>query len=87
VHTRWIETECEWLDELATATPEAAAGPGSLRTWVVVDGRRVPLVLPLADVVGSADGALGPDALVAGIAAAAVEVDVAGRADQGAAAS
>ncbi|MBF4578064.1 biotin carboxylase N-terminal domain-containing protein [Frigoribacterium sp. VKM Ac-2530] len=87
VHTRWIETECEWLDELASATPEAAAGPGSLRTWVVVDGCRVPLVLPLADVVGSAEGALGSDALVAGIAAAAVEVDVPGRADQGSSAS
>ncbi|ROP77504.1 acetyl-CoA/propionyl-CoA carboxylase biotin carboxyl carrier protein [Frigoribacterium sp. PhB107] len=87
VHTRWIETECEWLDELATATPEAAAGPGSLRTWVVVDGRRVPLVLPLADVVGSSDGALGADALVAGIAAATIEVDVPGQAGRGSSAS
>jgi acetyl-CoA/propionyl-CoA carboxylase biotin carboxyl carrier protein len=87
VHTRWIETECEWLDELASATPEAAAGPESLRTWVVVDGRRVPLVLPLADVDGTVDGGSGVAAVVAGIAAAAIEADVPGRADRGPSAS
>ncbi|NII50905.1 biotin carboxylase N-terminal domain-containing protein [Frigoribacterium endophyticum] len=52
VHTRWIETECPWLDGLAVRTPEARATPVVLRTWVEVAGRRVPVVLPaeLADV-------------------------------------
>ena len=46
VHTRWIETECTWLDGLAAPTPEARGGPAALRTWIEVAGRRVPVVLP-----------------------------------------
>jgi acetyl-CoA/propionyl-CoA carboxylase biotin carboxyl carrier protein len=51
VHTRWIETECPWLDELARPLGENvdAGQPDEVRvtrTWIEVDGRRVRLGLP-----------------------------------------
>ncbi|NIZ91695.1 acetyl/propionyl/methylcrotonyl-CoA carboxylase subunit alpha [Kineococcus rubinsiae] len=49
VHTRWIETECAWLDELAAPRPpEGEAEEEVVRTWVELDGRRVRLGLPAA---------------------------------------
>ncbi len=46
MHTRWIETECEWLEELGGKRPAAVETPPLVRTWVEIDGRRVSLVLP-----------------------------------------
>ncbi len=73
VHTRWIETECGWLDELArplAAYPgiflEADASGGAaelLDTWIEIDGRRMQLRVPagfgrrLAESYGSSLGA------------------------------
>ncbi|QBR73227.1 acetyl/propionyl/methylcrotonyl-CoA carboxylase subunit alpha [Microbacterium sediminis] len=48
VHTRWIETECDWLDELVAPRAEAAPEGGITRTWIEVDGRRAELALPTA---------------------------------------
>ncbi|GAA0309375.1 biotin carboxylase N-terminal domain-containing protein [Kineococcus aurantiacus] len=68
VHTRWIETECAWLESLAEDRPEAVADPGVVRTWVEVDGRRMTLALPAAltravPAAGpAADQAVGPAA-------------------------
>jgi acetyl-CoA/propionyl-CoA carboxylase biotin carboxyl carrier protein len=46
VHTRWIETECDWLDDLAADRPAPVPAAGIVRTWVEVDGRRFTLALP-----------------------------------------
>lgn len=56
VHTRWIETECGWLDRLARPLAtydgialDAAAtdgGPALVDTWIEVDGRRLQLRIP-----------------------------------------
>ncbi|WP_423923942.1 acetyl/propionyl/methylcrotonyl-CoA carboxylase subunit alpha [Frigoribacterium sp. 2-23] len=47
MHTRWVETECEWLDGLAETTPpEAPVTPPLQHTVIEIDGRRVALGLP-----------------------------------------
>jgi len=46
VHTRWLETECQWLDQLAGKRPLPPDGSDVVRTWVEVDGRRMSLALP-----------------------------------------
>ena len=46
VHTRWIETECAWLEELAETRPGAPDEEAVVRTWIEIDGRRSTLGLP-----------------------------------------
>ena len=46
VHTRWIETECDWLDDLAEDRPVPGSDTAVVRTWIEVDGRRLTLALP-----------------------------------------
>ncbi|WP_211220541.1 acetyl/propionyl/methylcrotonyl-CoA carboxylase subunit alpha [Pseudoclavibacter soli] len=46
VHTRWIETECAWLDQLHQPVSDPVPAEPLTRTWVEVDGRRVTLGLP-----------------------------------------
>ncbi len=46
VHTRWIETECAWLEELAEKRPGAPDEEAVVRTWIEIDGRRSTLGLP-----------------------------------------
>ena len=46
VHTRWIETECAWLEELAEKRPGAPHEEAVVRTWIEIDGRRSTLGLP-----------------------------------------
>lgn len=62
VHTRWIETECSWLDELHQPFSDPMPSEPLTRTWIELDGRRVELGLP-AQLVGS---------LAGGVSAAAV---------------
>jgi len=56
VHTRWIETECAWLDELAAARPADDGDEEVVRTWVELDGRRVRLGLPAGLLRAAAPG-------------------------------
>ncbi|WP_380160390.1 acetyl/propionyl/methylcrotonyl-CoA carboxylase subunit alpha [Kineococcus sp. R86509] len=46
VHTRWIETECDWLGDLAADRPLPPSDDAVVRTWVELDGRRFTLALP-----------------------------------------
>ncbi|MFC7406635.1 acetyl/propionyl/methylcrotonyl-CoA carboxylase subunit alpha [Georgenia alba] len=46
VHTRWVEDECGWLDELGEKRPEPPDEELVVRTWVEIDGRRAELGLP-----------------------------------------
>ena len=59
VHTRWIETECGWLDDLAADRPLPGPQTGVVRTWVEVDGRRHELTLP-GDLLRPAAGTGAP---------------------------
>lgn len=52
VHTRWIETECSWLDELDQPFPDGVPAEPLTRTWIELDGHRVRLGLP-AQLIGS----------------------------------
>jgi acetyl-CoA/propionyl-CoA carboxylase biotin carboxyl carrier protein len=62
VHTRWIETECAWLDELAAPRPPQGEVEEVVRTWVELDGRRVRLGLPAALLRATAPSAEVPRA-------------------------
>jgi acetyl-CoA/propionyl-CoA carboxylase biotin carboxyl carrier protein len=57
VHTRWIETECSWLDELDQPFPDGVPAEPLTRTWIELDGHRVRLGLP-AQLIGSFAGGL-----------------------------
>ncbi|MFT8394672.1 biotin carboxylase N-terminal domain-containing protein [Propionibacterium sp.] len=58
VHTTWIETECAWLDDLVRPLGEfpglAFDGAGEdasqalARSWIEIDGRRLPIGFPSA---------------------------------------
>ncbi|GAA4424795.1 acetyl/propionyl/methylcrotonyl-CoA carboxylase subunit alpha [Georgenia halophila] len=48
VHTRWVEDECTWLDELGEKRAEPPHEDPVVRTWVEIDGRRSLLGLPTA---------------------------------------
>ncbi|MCI1748502.1 MAG: ATP-grasp domain-containing protein [Acidipropionibacterium sp.] len=57
VHTRWIETECSWLDELDQPFSDGVPAEPLTRTWIELDGHRVRLGLP-AQLIGSFAGGL-----------------------------
>ncbi|MCW2809907.1 MAG: acetyl/propionyl-CoA carboxylase subunit alpha [Friedmanniella sp.] len=80
VHTRWIETECDWLEDLARKRPAESEGPGVLRTWIEIDGRRMSLALPgdLALGGGSAAPTARPTPDAAGVDSSAVRSPIAG---------
>ncbi|MDR2975143.1 MAG: ATP-grasp domain-containing protein [Propionibacteriaceae bacterium] len=48
IHTNWIETECDWLAELAQPLPAGVAKENVVREWFEVDGRWVRLGFPAA---------------------------------------
>jgi len=89
VHTRWIETECAWLDELAAPRPADDGDEEVVRTWVELDGRRVRLGLPAGLLRAAAPGPADVAAPAAAADPGVVRAPVAGtllawRADDGA---
>lgn len=82
VHTRWIEEDCEWIDELTQSLGDREE-PGSLvRSWIEVDGRRMRLGLP-AVLLKALPGPRGGDEREAGSASAVSDDSGAGEAGAG----
>jgi len=46
IHTTWIETECDWLDQLVQPIPTGAMHEDVVRQWFEVDGRWVRFGFP-----------------------------------------
>ncbi|MDR2896884.1 MAG: ATP-grasp domain-containing protein [Propionibacteriaceae bacterium] len=57
IHTNWIETECDWLPELAQPLPQGVTRESVVREWFEVDGRWIRLGFPAAFLGSGAGGA------------------------------
>ncbi|MCL2482363.1 MAG: ATP-grasp domain-containing protein [Propionibacteriaceae bacterium] len=56
IHTNWIETECDWLEELAQPMPAGVHAEDIVREWFEVDGKWIRLGFPVS-LLGSGGGA------------------------------
>ncbi|MCL2470393.1 MAG: ATP-grasp domain-containing protein [Propionibacteriaceae bacterium] len=56
IHTNWIETECDWLEELAQPMPAGVHADDIVREWFEVDGKWIRLGFPVS-LLGSGGGA------------------------------
>jgi len=78
VHTRWIETECDWLDELVEPRADAASDAEVTRTWIEVDGRRMRIALPAGLLGGLAAPAAPAEVPIADADPATLAAPIAG---------
>ncbi|MDR0849247.1 MAG: ATP-grasp domain-containing protein [Propionibacteriaceae bacterium] len=72
MHTSWIETDCDWLPELAQALPPGVTREEVAREWFEVDGKWMRLGFPaalLGSSVAPRNGGSGPTVVQGGVLA------------------